>query len=72
MDKHNEPTKAQREEMAKFHDKMAACLRSDQPIDACHKEMMKSCQEMGKDACPMGMMHDMHHGHHHDADEDKK
>jgi hypothetical protein len=31
-----------REQMAKAHDAMAACLRSDRPIDECHSEMMKN------------------------------
>ena len=35
------PTKEMREKMAEAHEKIAACLRSDQPIDVCHKEMMK-------------------------------
>jgi curli biogenesis system outer membrane secretion channel CsgG len=35
------PTKEQRESMAAEHDKIAACLRSDQDIEVCHKEMMK-------------------------------
>jgi hypothetical protein len=39
------PSAEQRNEMAKAHDSMAACLRSTKPIDECHKEMMKSCEE---------------------------
>jgi len=35
------PTKEQREKMAAEHDKIAACLRSDQAIEVCHKEMMQ-------------------------------
>ena len=46
------PTKEQREQMAAAHEKVAACLRSDKPIDQCHDEMKK--------------MHDsMMHSHHH-------
>lgn len=46
------PTKEQREQMAAAHEKIAACLRSDKPIDQCHDEMKK--------------MHDsMMHSHHH-------
>lgn len=50
---HPAPTKEQREQMAAAHEKIAACLRSDKPIDECHAEMKK--------------MHDsMMHSHHHD------
>jgi hypothetical protein len=46
------PTKEQREQMAAAHEKVAACLRSDRPIDQCHDEMKK--------------MHDSMHHHHMD------
>lgn len=49
---HPQPTKEQREKMAEAHEKIAACLRSDRPIDECHAEM-KQMHE--------AMMH--HHGH---------
>jgi hypothetical protein len=50
------PTKAQREQMAAAHEKVAACLRSDKPIDDCRAEMKQ--------------MHDsMKHSHHHDTDQ---
>ena len=57
-------TKEQREKMATIHEQMATCLRSDKPIADCHKDAMKSCQDvMGKDGCPMmdgmGGMHGM-------------
>ena len=32
--------------MAAEHDKIAACLRSDQDIEVCHKEMMKYHETM--------------------------
>jgi len=53
-------SKEQREKMATIHEQMAACLRSDKAIADCHKEAMKSCQEMmGKEDCPMmGGMHE--------------
>ena len=35
------PTKEMREKMAEAHEKIAACLRSDRPIDECHDEMKK-------------------------------
>lgn len=65
-----EITKEQRESMAKSHENMATCLRSDKSFDECHKEMMKSCEDsMGKDGCPMmgemgkkGEMHEMGKG----------
>ncbi len=57
-------TKEQRETMAKNHDSMAACLRSDKAISDCHDEMMKSCKE--SDTCPMKGRMGMHHGMMHD------
>jgi hypothetical protein len=53
-------SKEQREKMATIHEQMAACLRSDKPVADCHREAMKSCQEMmGKEGCPMmGAMHE--------------
>lgn len=47
------PTKEMREHMAAVHEKMAACLRSDQAIAACRDEMQKNCQEMMGQGCPM-------------------
>ena len=43
---HPAPTKEQREKMAQAHEKLAACLRSDRPIDECHAEMMKMHESM--------------------------
>jgi hypothetical protein len=58
---HAAPSKEQREKMATIHEQMAACLRSDKPIADCHKEAMKSCQDMmGKEGCPMMHEHMMH------------
>jgi predicted HAD superfamily phosphohydrolase YqeG len=65
-------TPEQREEMAKTHEKMAACLRSDKPMMDCHKEMMESCK-MGKTSCPMmgrGMKHDHSKMEQEDSDKD--
>jgi hypothetical protein len=59
-DKTTEWTKEQRETMAKNHDAMAACLRSDKSINECHDEMMKNCQS--SDTCPMKGRMGMHHG----------
>lgn len=61
--KKTEWTKEQRETMAKNHETMATCLRSDKAVTDCHDEMMKSCKE--SDSCPMkgrGMHHGMHEG----------
>lgn len=53
-------TKEDRQKMADVHTKMAQCLNSDKPLSDCRKEMMDSCQGMGKDGCPMmGMGHMM-------------
>jgi hypothetical protein len=59
-DKTTEWTKDQREAMAKNHETMAACLRSDKSVTECHDEMMKSCQ--ASDSCPMKGRMGMHHG----------
>ena len=53
--KTSELTKEQREAMAKAHEKMSACLRSDKAISICHDEMMSSCK--ANNACPMHAMH---------------
>lgn len=50
------PSKEQREEMARAHEKMAACLRSDRPFADCHQEMMQTCRDVsGGRGCGMGM-----------------
>ncbi len=53
-------TKEQREMMAKNHDMMAQCLRSEKTMKECHESMKDSCEKnMGADMCPMhgmGMM----------------
>lgn len=52
-----EATKEQRDNMAKIHEKMAECLRSDKTLQDCHAEMKNSCHEsMGNDACQMHSM----------------
>jgi hypothetical protein len=56
---HPAPTKEMREKMATMHERMAACLRSDKAVAACHEEMMKSCKDtMGETGCPKMGMHD--------------
>ena len=48
------PSKEMREQMAAVHEKMAACLRSDNGFAACRDEMQRNCREMmGQQACPM-------------------
>jgi hypothetical protein len=48
------PSKAQREQMALLHEKMAACLRSDKEFAACRDEMRGDCRTMmGEQGCPM-------------------
>lgn len=54
------PSLEQRKAMADAHDKMATCLRSDQMVDDCKNQMMKTCQDtLGKKGCLMGS-HKMH------------
>jgi hypothetical protein len=43
------PTKEMREKMAKAHEEMAVCLRSDRAIEECHSEMMKNHDMMMHD-----------------------
>ena len=68
------PTKEMREKMAVVHEKAAACLRSDKPMNDCHEEMMKNCHDAGAHACGMMekhrkmMMHDdAEHDHDHES-----
>jgi hypothetical protein len=46
---HPAPTKEMREKMAKAHEDMAACLRSDRTVEECHSEMMKNHDMMMHD-----------------------
>ena len=51
------PTPEQRQKMAAIHEKMAACLRSDQTVTECRTEMWSSCQaQLGEGGCPMMRM----------------
>jgi hypothetical protein len=62
------PTPEMRQKMAKQHEKMAACLRSDKPISECRQEMMRGCKDiMGPQGCPMmgGMGMGRHNGMRH-------
>jgi hypothetical protein len=57
------PTKEQREQMAKVHEMMAACLRSDKSVMECREAAHKQCEEaMGPQCHMMGpMMGPEHH-----------
>lgn len=55
-DKAKGPSPEQRAKMAAAHERMAACLRSNRPIQECHGEMRAACKESGGQ-CGMG-----HHG----------
>jgi hypothetical protein len=58
-----EPSKPAREQMAKMHDEMAACLRSDKSFADCRTQMHERCVAvMHGQGCPMmgngmGMQH---------------
>jgi hypothetical protein len=56
-----EPSKQAREQMAKMHEEMAACLRSDKAFADCRTQMHEHCMTtMGEKGCPMmgaGMQH---------------
>ncbi len=51
------PSKEVREKMARLHEQMAACLRSDKSFAECRAEMRRGCpQTVGAESCPlMGM-----------------
>lgn len=49
-----------REQMAALHERVARCLRSEQPLDQCQEEMRKGCESMKGAACDMMAMHGMH------------
>lgn len=55
------PTKEQREQMAKLHEHMAACLRSDKSMRECHEAARKECQDTMGDRCGMMMNSMMEH-----------
>lgn len=57
MDDKAELSKEQREALAKNHDKMAQCLRSEKTLKECHQEMMDACEKSGDGMnCPMKKM----------------
>lgn len=47
-------SKEQRAQMAVAHEKMAACLQSDRPLEECREEMHANCVGLlGDEGCPM-------------------
>ncbi len=47
-------SKEQRARMAAAHEKMAACLRSDRPLEECREELHASCVGLFRDeGCPL-------------------
>jgi hypothetical protein len=56
-----EPSQRAREQMAKMHEEMATCLRSDRKFADCRTQMHQHCMNtMGEKGCPM-MGADMQH-----------
>lgn len=57
----SEPSRQAREQMAKMHEEMAACLRSEKSFADCQGQMHARCTTaMGEKGCPMmgsGMQH---------------
>lgn len=50
----SEPSKQAREQMAKMHEEMAACLRSAKSFAACQTQTHERCMTtMGDKGCPM-------------------
>lgn len=47
-----QPSKTEREDMAKTHEEIAVCLRSDKPFDECHK-IMRDKHKANPAACRM-------------------
>jgi hypothetical protein len=60
------PSKEDREKMAKAHEQMAACLRTDQEFKACHEALKNECKSMMGMSCEgMEMGKGMHKGMKH-------
>ena len=58
------PNKEHREEMAKAHEQMAKCLRSDQEIKICHEALRIECGTLMGGMCS-GMGKGKHKGMKH-------
>jgi hypothetical protein len=50
-----EPSKESREQMARLHEQMATCLRSDQAFAECRTQMQTACHSAMGAQCPMMM-----------------
>jgi hypothetical protein len=50
-----EPSKESREQMARLHEQMAACLRSDKAFAECRTQMQTACHSAMGAQCPMMM-----------------
>lgn len=46
------PSKEDREKMAKAHEQMAACLRSEQDMKSCMDALHSECKATMGDSCP--------------------
>ena len=55
------PSKEDREKMAKAHEQMATCLRSDKDFKTCHEALHSECEStMSRSCSDMEMGKDMH------------
>lgn len=60
------PSKEDREKMAKAHEQMATCLRTDREFQVCHEALRTECKSLMGGACPgMEMGKGMHKGMKH-------
>ena len=50
-----EPSKESREQMARLHEQMAACLRSDKAFAQCRTQMQNACHSAMGGQCQMMM-----------------
>ena len=50
-----QPSKESREQMARVHEQMAACLRSDKAFTECRAQMQSACHSAMGPHCPMMM-----------------
>ena len=50
-----QPSKESREQMARVHEQMAACLRSDKAFAECRAQMQSACHSAMGPQCPMMM-----------------
>ena len=52
------------EAMVKSHQEMVKCLKTNKPVQECHEELMKACEEhMDKGSCMMGKKKHHREGH---------